>query len=475
MISITPILLAGGTGSRLWPLSRESYPKQFSKFFDHETLFQKSALRFISSNSLKFDSPITLTNSQYRFIVYEQLLSVGINPGPIFIEPESKNTAPAILAASLHSFEKDKNSILIVAPSDHLIPNVKEFHKVIKIGLEEVNNNKIITFGIKPNGPNTGYGYLELNEFNANKAVKVNKFIEKPNFELANKMFKLNNFLWNSGIFLFRAEDMISLAKKYTPELLLHVRNAVKNAKIDLSFLRLNPLSWSACENISIDYAIMEKAKNINAVPFIGNWSDLGDWNSVWQEMIPDPKGISTTSNAHAFDCKNTLLRNESKDQTIIGFGLDNIVAVAMPDAVLVANKNRTQDLKSIVNTLENINISQINNFEKDHRPWGSFEILSKSEKYQVKRICVNVNGVLSLQSHKYRSEHWIVVKGTAKVTLDKEVKLLQEGESIYIPLQLKHRLENPNKSPLILIEVQTGTYFGEDDIIRYEDIYSRN
>lgn len=346
---------------------------------------------------------------------------------------------------------------------------------MIKVGLQEVHFNKIITFGIKPNEPNTGYGYLELSEFNIKKAAQVKKFIEKPNFELSNKMFQKNNFLWNSGIFLFRAEDMILLANKFAPELLLNVKKSVQNSKLDLNFLRLDPFSWAACQNISIDYAIMEKAPNIKAVPFIGDWSDLGDWNSVWEKMLPNEQGVSATANAHAFDCKNTLLRNESQDQTIIGLGLENIVAVAMPDAVLVADKNRTQDIKNVVNSLEYKNISQINNFVKDYRPWGWFEILSKSKKFQVKKIHVNVNGVLSLQSHEYRSEHWIIINGTAKVTLNEEVKLFYEGESVYIPVKTKHRLENPGMSPLILIEVQTGTYFGEDDIIRYEDIYLRN
>ena len=474
-ISIIPTLLAGGTGTRLWPLSRKSYPKQFSSIFDDKTLFQQTLTRLSSSDHLNFEKPIVLTNSDFRFIVVEQMQQLGSEPDLIIIEPIPKNTAPAILAASIQAFKKDKDAVLLVAPSDHIIPNKSAFHKAISIGLDSVMSGKLVNFGIKPTHAETGYGYLEPKTISFDSAVEVVNFKEKPSKTTAKKYLAEEKYYWNAGIFLFKAGDMIDAFKLYDNQMFFDVENALKNSYRDLNFLRLDPLIWGKCENISIDYDIFEKADNLVAVLFEDNWSDLGDWVSVWRQMKPDEDGVALSSNAHSINCKNTLLRSEAKNQEIVGIGLDNIIAVAMPDAVLIANKDNSQDVKKAVLELKSKNLQQAEQLPKDHRPWGWFESIALSERFQVKKIFVNPGAALSLQSHHHRSEHWIVVEGTAQVTIGEKVSLVGEGESVFVPMGEIHRMENPGKLPMILIEVQTGSYLGEDDIIRYEDLYSRN
>lgn len=474
MNDITPILLAGGSGTRLWPLSRKSYPKQFINIVDDTSLFQKTALRLTSTKNITFKPHIILTNKDYRFFVSQQLLDVGIDPGPIIIEPEAKNTAPAILSAILFGKENDEETIFLVAPSDHIISNSREFHKVINKGLKEVKKGKIVTFGIKPTRAETGYGYLELGQIKEDEIIDLISFIEKPNKKKAEEMILLGNYLWNSGIFLFKAKDIILLYKKFAKDILNTVQKSLKTSKKDLGFIRLDPNVWSNCKNISIDYAIMEKADNLSVIPLNADWSDLGDWNAVWNEMETDKNGVSLTSHAHAVNCNNTLLRSESKHQEIIGFGLNNIVAIATLDAVLIAHKDKVQNIKDLLEELKLKNIFQIENSFKDHKPWGFFENLCISNRFKVKKLNINPGASLSLQSHEHRSEHWVIVEGSARVTIDKKIKLVNEGESIFVPRRAIHRIENPNSSATILIEVQLGKYLGEDDIVRYEDIYSR-
>ena len=472
--TIIPVILAGGTGTRLWPLSRKSYPKQFARVMGSNTLFQQSALRLSSSDKVAFEKHIILTNSDFRFMAVEQLQKIGIDPGPILIEPESKNTAPAILAAAIYAYANDEAAVLLVAPSDHVIPDTAAFHSAISIGLKEVLNGKIITFGISPNRPETGYGYLSVENLSKNQPVAVQEFVEKPDEATAKSMIATGTYLWNAGIFMFRAKDLIETFKKFAPTFISPVEQSITDGKSDLGFFRLDSKAWDDCESLSIDYAIMEYATNLVAIPFSAGWSDLGDWDAVWNEMGPDENGVVTSKNAHAIECTNTLLRSESSRQELIGLGLDNIIAIAMPDAVLVAPKDRAQDVRRAVSMLKLKNVKQAKIFPKDHRPWGWFETLVIQERFQVKRIMVNPGAALSLQSHHHRSEHWIVVEGTTKVTVDEEVERLAEGQSVYIPLGAVHRMENPGKVPMVLIEVQTGAYLEEDDILRYEDFYNR-
>ena len=474
MTRITPILLAGGSGTRLWPLSRKSYPKQFSTLLGGGTLFQRSAKRLVTSKAVQFDAPVTITNSDFRFIVLEQLQGAGIDPGAVLIEPEGRNTAPAVLAATIYASKSDPDATILIAPSDHIIPDTFAFHAAISEGLKETANGQVVTFGITPTRPETGYGYLELSAASSGGAVPLKRFVEKPDAEAAKAMLDAETYLWNAGIFLFRAKDMIAAFQAHAPELIDSVSDAIEQGHVDLGFFRLATEPWVKCQNISIDYAIMEKIDTLSAVPYSAGWNDLGGWDAVWLEQGPDAKGVVASENATAIECQDVLLRSENGSQQLVGLGLKNIIAIAMPDAVLVAQKDRAQDIKVVVSTLNAKGVAQAETFPKDYRPWGWFESLVVGGRFQVKRIHVLVGAALSLQSHHHRSEHWIVVEGTAKVTVDGNVTLLTEGQSVYIPLEAVHRMENHGKVPMVLIEVQTGVYLGEDDIIRYEDIYAR-
>jgi mannose-1-phosphate guanylyltransferase / mannose-6-phosphate isomerase len=469
---IHPVLLCGGSGTRLWPLSRKSFPKQFTRLIGDESLFQASARRLSGDG---FTAPVVITGSDYRFIVTEQLQAVGIDPGPVLIEPEGRNTAPAVLAAALHLAKSDPQALMLVAPSDHVVPDALAFRAAVKAGEAAAKSGRIVTFGIRPTRAETGYGWLELTGPAADGVpVDLARFVEKPKRDAAESMLAAGNFLWNAGIFLFTAATMIAAFRAHAPGLLAPVGAAVDGARADLGFLRLEETAWKGAEAISIDYAVMERAANLVAVPFGAGWSDLGGWDAVASEMGADPRGNALGGNAVAIDCDNTLLRAEEPGVELVGIGLNNIIAIATGDAVLVADKSRAQDVKRAVEVLQAKGAKQAEAFARDHRPWGWFETLALSDRFQVKRIVVKPGAALSLQSHMHRSEHWIVVSGTARVTVDDMVKLVGENQSVYIPLGAKHRMENPGKVPMVLIEVQTGTYLGEDDIIRYEDVYAR-
>ena len=468
---ITPVILCGGSGTRLWPVSRKGFPKQFIELIGEGSLFQQSSARLSGAG---FAAPLIVTNSAFRFIATQQLGDANIDPGAVLIEPEARNTAPALLAAAIVQAQTDADAIMLAAPSDHYITKADAFRATVSAGVEAAKAGQIVTFGITPDRPETGYGYLEMDEGQEYGAVPLKQFVEKPELADAKRMLETGGFLWNAGIFMYTAETLIDAFAIHAPETLDHVRASVEAAQPDLGFLRLDPAAWSKCDDISIDFAIMENVDNLSVVEHTGDWSDLGGWTAVHQHAESDETGVALQGAAHAVDCKNSLLRSDNDSVQLVGLGLDGIVAVATTDAVLVADKSRVSELGDVVKQMRAAHIKQADTFPKDHRPWGFFETLILGGRFQVKRIVVNPGASLSLQSHMHRSEHWVVVAGTAKITIDDEVNLVAENQSVYVPLGAKHRMENPGKLPMELIEVQTGAYLGEDDIVRYEDVYSR-
>ncbi|MCU0815345.1 MAG: mannose-1-phosphate guanylyltransferase/mannose-6-phosphate isomerase [Cypionkella sp.] len=470
---ITPILLCGGSGTRLWPLSRRSYPKQFSALIGKESLFQASVRRVTGG---AFARPVVVTASEFRFIATQQMAEIGVDPASVLLEPSARNTAPAVLAALLHVAETDPAATVLICPSDHVVEDLAAFAAAVDVAAAAAQEGRIVTFGIRPDRPETGYGYLELvGPAKAGTATALRRFVEKPDRVRAEEMLAKGTYLWNAGIFIARVDTLLAAFEAHAPNLISPVSASVRGARADLGFLRLAAEPWAEAEEISIDYAVMERAPSLSVVPFEGGWSDLGGWETVWREMAPDAQGVATSGAVHAIDCHDTLLRAEAEGQVLIGIGLEKMIAIAMPDAVLVAPMDRAQDLRLAVAALKAQGAKQATEFPKDHRPWGWFESLVLGDRFQVKRIFVHPGGALSLQSHHHRAEHWIVVQGTARVTLGDEVQLLTENQSVYIPLGVTHRLENPGKVPMMLIEVQTGSYLGEDDIIRYQDGYGRS
>ena len=468
------VLLCGGSGTRLWPLSRKSYPKQFVELTGQESLYQASARRLSGPG---FAAPTIVTAADFRFIVIEQLAALEILPADILIEPAAKNTAAAICAAALALEAREPGALMLVAPSDHVIPDAERFQDAVVAAAPTAQAGQLVTFGIRPDRPEDGCGWLELStptpDF-APEPQRLKGFVEKPDLATAEALLAGGMHLWNAGIFLFSTKAILEAFAAHAPEVLDGCRAAFEGAEKDLSFTRLASEPWNTLPDISINYAVMEKAPNLSVVPYDGAWFDLGDWQAVWREAEADASGTVTTGPATALECQDTLLHAVSEDQQLIGLGLTDIVAVAMPDAVLVAHKDRAQQVKQVVAELKSKGVAQAETLPRDYRPWGWYESLVVGKRFQVKRIVVYPGAALSLQSHHHRAEHWIVVEGTAKVTIGEEVQLVSENQSVYIPLGAVHRMENPGKVPLTLIEVQTGSYFGEDDIIRYEDVYAR-
>ena len=471
MVELTPVILCGGSGTRLWPLSRKSYPKQFVPLMGDQSLFQSALLRMSGQD---FTAPLIITNSDFRFIVTEQMASVSVEAGTILIEPAGRNTAPAILAAALHLAATDPSAVLLVAPSDHVMPDTAGFRAAILAALPTATAGRIVTFGITPDRAETGYGWLELAETVRNDPVDLVRFVEKPGAAVAAEMLSTGRFLWNAGIYLASAATLIRAFQTHAPHLMAPVQTALTQAKADLGFLRLAPDPWAQAEAISIDYAIMERMTDLVVMPLSVGWSDLGDWDAVARESMANDQGNVHFGNAHAMDCTDSILRAEADGVALVGIGLDNIIAIAMPDAVLVADRRRAQDVRLAVSLLKENQHQQAETFPRDHRPWGWFDRLVAGNGFQVKRIVVHAGAALSLQSHVHRAEHWIVVSGRAEVTLNGTQSTVLANQSIYIPQGAQHRLQNHGPDPMILIEVQTGSYFGEDDITRYEDLYAR-
>lgn len=472
--SIYPVILCGGSGTRLWPLSRERFPKQFAVLLGQRSLFQDCAERL---RGAPFKAPLIVTGSTFRFVVREQLAELDIVPADVLIEPEPRDTAPAVLAAALHIAAFDPDAMLLIAPSDHLIPDASAFRSAVAAGIAAAEAGDIVTFGIVPHRPETAYGYLEVagdHQSCDGSSRKLVRFVEKPDQSSAQEMLISGRFLWNAGIYLAAAGSVIAAFELHAPDLVAPVRSALAGAELDLGFLRLNKLDWSQVRPVSIDYAVMERTGSLSVVPLGDAWSDLGDWDAVWRQSAKSDRGMVCSNHSHAIDCSDTLLRAEGDRLEVVGIGLESMMVVAMPDAVIVAPRNRSQEVRNAVAVLKATGRPQATEFSRDRRPWGWFETITRGERHQVKRIVVKPGGLLSLQSHVHRAEHWIIVSGTARVRIGDDVRLLSENESVYVPLGAVHRLENPGKLDLHVIEVQTGAYLGEDDITRYDDIYSR-
>ncbi|MFN3261023.1 MAG: mannose-1-phosphate guanylyltransferase/mannose-6-phosphate isomerase [Pikeienuella sp.] len=470
MARIYPVILCGGAGERLWPSSRAAYPKQFSPLLGQESLYQ-ATLRRLSGP--EFHAPLVLTAAEFRFLATEQAAALGLADAEVLIEPAPRNTAPAILAAALRLADEPE-ALMLVAPSDHVIADEAAFAAALALGAAAAGAGRIVAFGARPTRAETGYGYLELHgPPRPGEAAAVARFVEKPEAARAAAMAESGRHLWNAGIFLMRVGDALAAFAAHAPGLLAPCRDALAAAGRDLGFLRLGP-AWLGAEAISFDYAVMEKAEGIVAVPLEAGWSDLGSWDALWEAAPKDGAGVALSGPAIAVDCRDALLRSEEPSMQLVGLGLEGVVAVAMRDAVLVAAKDRAQEVRGLVAMLKAAGAPQATDYPRFHRPWGWYETLCLDERFQVKRVMVKPGGVLSLQSHLHRSEHWVVVAGTAKVIVDGAERIVSETESIYIPLGAKHRMENPGKLPMYLIEVRTGDYLGEDDIIRHEDAYER-
>ncbi len=478
MNKVIPIILAGGTGSRLWPLSRESFPKQFLKLTDDEyTLLQKTYKRIEYIENLS--KPIIICNEEHRFIVGDQMRKINTDPLSIILEPSRRNTAPAITIAAMKANEyfkdEDVDPILLILSSDHYIKNIPEFRKSIQKSIELAAGGNLIIFGIIPSYPATGYGYIKAqNELKIDNPIeyKVEKFIEKPDFKTAKSLFADKKYSWNSGMFVCKASSILKELSIFTPQIVENCKKCLKESNVDLDFLRLDEKSFSQCKDISIDVAVLEKTKKAYVLPLNCGWDDIGNWESLWNISNKDLDGNSIKGKVLAKQTQTSLLRSENK--LLVCLGLKDLLVIDTKDAVLVANKNFSQEIKDIVSILNKKKQKEGKQHKKIFRPWGFYETMEESNGWLIKKIEVNPGASLSLQMHNHRSEHWVVVEGNAKVQVNEVINFLSENESIYIPIQSKHRLSNPSKKPLVLIEVQTGDYLGEDDIIRFDDIYGR-
>jgi mannose-1-phosphate guanylyltransferase/mannose-6-phosphate isomerase len=469
MAEVTPVILCGGSGERLWPLSRKSYPKQFLNLIGEGSLFQQAATRL--GNEI---SPLVITGDDYRFIAQQQLMEVGVVAAEVIIEPEGKNTGPAILTAACHIASNEPNSIMLVMPSDHYIPDVKAFTDMVEEGKAHLGKGQIFCFGVTPDRPEIGYGYIRIGH--GDGAVKpVLAFKEKPDKETAAAFVKDGGYLWNSGIFMMRAGDLLDIAAELQPQMLKVARETVAKLAKDLDFLRLDPFTWANMPTEGFDYAFMEKARMIGCITFKGDWSDLGDWQAIGHLCEPDEHGNILKGRAYQIESKNTFLWAASDCQVLTSIGLENIMVVAMGDAVLVADRMRSQEVKAMVTELRDKGIEQAKQRERESRPWGWFETIAKNESFHAKILHIHAGGSLSLQSHGCRSEHWVVVKGEASVVCGEREFTLKSNESTYIHVGDRHQLRNDSEEELEVIEVQTGTYFGEDDIVRYKDFYGRS
>lgn len=463
-MKITPVIMAGGSGTRLWPLSRENYPKQFIKIFDQKSLLQHSLIR-----NAKFSKPIVIVGNEHRFIALEQAKEVGIEID-VIIEPEGKNTAPCALLASILCDNKD---LIILLPSDHYINNLEEYYKSIDSACEAALKSSVSTLGIKPTYPHTGYGYIKLGQNISGESYFVENFVEKPDLQKAMEYFSSNTYLWNSGIFIFRPSEMINLAQEHTKSMFEHVKESLKYSEKDLDFIRLKAEAYSKIIPESIDYAIIEKASNIAVVKASFDWSDLGSFASIWEVSKKDENSNVLIGDIISKDSEKNYAYSPKKLTALVG--VSNLIVINTEDATLVADSKSSEEIKHVVKALKNNNRDEVVNSVIYYRPWGSYQTIDLGELHKVKRIIVKPLHKLSLQYHHQRAEHWVVVKGVAEVQIGDDIHILKENDSIYIPKLAKHRLTNIGSEDLHIIEVQTGSYLGEDDIVRMADEYGRN
>ncbi len=472
---IIPIILCGGSGSRLWPLSRESYPKQYLSLCsnDNKTLLQHTAERLIGLRNSR--NPILICNEEHRFLVAEQMKELNIKPSAIILEPFGRNTAPAIALGAIKALSIEKNPNLLILSSDHNIKDEKKFLRVIEKGIPYIDSGSFVTFGIFPTSPETGYGYIRaknpLDHFEI-KGEKISQFIEKPNLETAKSFIKDNRYLWNSGIFLFNANMILEEINKFNPQIIDSCSKSMQENLVDLDFQRIEKNHFKLCPNISIDIAVMEKTQKGTVLPLSVGWSDIGSWKSVWEASEKDNDCNYIKGNVILRDSNNCYVRSENR--LIAGIGIENLVIIETNDAILILDKDKSQEVKYIVQYLKNNNIKEGIENKKILRPWGSYNSLVNENTWKVKLIEVKPKECLSLQLHKYRSEHWVVVQGIAEIEVDNKKFTLYPNQSTYIPVGSKHRLSNPGANILSIVEIQSGSYLGEDDIIRFEDKYGR-
>ncbi|WP_430391396.1 mannose-1-phosphate guanylyltransferase/mannose-6-phosphate isomerase [Dyella sp. 20L07] len=469
---LIPLILSGGSGTRLWPVSRKNLPKQFLSLTGQGTLFQQTVER--TQLLPDVGAPIVVASEDHRFLVAEQLLESGIENATIVLEPLARNTAPAIALGAIQAVERDADAILLVLPADHLIGDTDSFTKGVQLALPIASDGWLATFGIRPDRPETGFGYIRRAEPIGEGAYKVAQFVEKPALATAEGYLADGGYDWNSGMFLFKASRYLEELELYAPEMLRAVRAAHASAKGDLDFVRLDTEAFAKVPDNSIDYAVMEKTQRAAVIPVTCDWSDIGSWSALWLAGVRDAQGNLREGDTIAVDTSNSLLRSHDR-HLLATVGVDNLIVVTTPDATLVAHRDAAQDVKRVVDELKAAGRTEHSLHRIVRRPWGSYDSIESGERFQVKRIVVKPGAALSLQKHHHRAEHWIVVSGTAEVTCDDNVFLLGENQSTYIPLGSVHRLRNPGKVLLEIIEVQSGSYLGEDDIVRLEDVYGRS
>ena len=463
-----PVILSGGSGTRLWPLSRSQYPKQFLPLVSGKTMIQETMLRLNGVSDLQ--PPIAVCNEDHRFMMAEQLWEVGIKPSAIILEPVGKNTAPAVAMAALSAPSED--DVLLILPADHVIADMGAFHRAIRQAKQLAEQGLLVTFGIVATAPETGYGYIRASDIAIGDGFSVAAFVEKPDVETAQSYIESGDYFWNSGMFAFKAGCFLRELEKFNPEMLASCRRALAAAKIDFDFTRLDKATFSACPSDSIDYAVMEKTDKAAVIPLDAGWNDVGSWSALWDVTSKDDVGNAIKGDVLAIDTVNSYIHSSSKLVAVVG--VEDLVVVETDDAVMVASKDRVQDVKAIVDQLKALKRDEANIHRKVYRPWGHYDLVDSGERHHTKRIVVKPGAKLSLQKHHHRAEHWVVVKGTACVHRDGEDVMITENESIYIPVGAVHSLENPGVIPLEMVEVQSGSYLGEDDIVRFQDNYGR-